>query len=154
MENNKPQVFTTALNFGGAMTGSGPAVSAVQASTLQTQPAEGETIRTSTPLVKANLATMGELEAGSVQMRISGLGLVPANYDPATKTVSYQVTQKLRDKTCTVIIAAKAGGKRVEASWSFSIDDGGAGASAAPAGASPAAAASPAASPAASAAKK
>ena len=147
MENNKPQVFTAALNFGGAATGSGPAVAAVSASTLQTQPAEGETVRTSLPLVKANLSTMGPIEPGSVQMRISGLGLVPATFDEKTQTVSYQVTQKLRDKSCTVIIAAKSGVKKVEASWSFSIEDGSAGAPAA--SAPPAAAASPATSPAA-----
>jgi hypothetical protein len=91
---------------------------------------------------------MGEIEPESVQMRISGLGLVPASYDAATKTVSYQVTQKLRDTTCTVIVGAKAGQKKVEASWSFSIDDGGApaaGASPAASGAAPAASASPAA---------
>lgn len=133
MENNKPQVFTTALSFGGAATGSGPAVSAVNASTLQTQPAEGETVRTSLPLVKANLATMGPIEPGSVQMRISGLGLVPATFDEKTQTVSYQVTQKLRDKSCTVIIAAKSGAKKVEASWSFNIDEGSAAAPALPA---------------------
>jgi hypothetical protein len=149
MENNKPQVFTTALNFGGASTGSGPAVSAVNASTLQTQPAEGETVRTAQPLVKANLATMGPIEPGSVQMRISGLGLVPATYDEKTQTVSYQVTQKLRDKSCTVIISAKSGVKKVETSWNFNVDDGGAPApGAAPAATASPAAASPAASPA------
>lgn len=125
MENNKPQVFTTALNFGGASTGSGPAIAAVSASTLQTQPAEGETVATSLPLVKANLSTLGPIDAGSVQMRVSGLGLVPATFDEKTQTVTYQVTQKLRDKTCTVIVAAKSGGKKVEASWSFGIDEGG-----------------------------
>ncbi len=145
MENNKPQVFTTALNFGGASTGSGPAIAAVNPSTLQTQPAEGETVRTSLPLVKANLTTLGPIEPGSVQMRISGLGLVPASFDEKAQTVSYQVTQKLRDKTCTVIIAAKSGAKKVEASWSFMIDDGGA-ASSAPAS-TPAAAAATASSP-------
>ena len=69
---------------------------------------------------------MGPIEPGSVQMRISGLGLVPASFDEKTQTVSYQVTQKLRDKTCTVIIAAKSGAKRVEASWSFNVEDAGA----------------------------
>ncbi len=140
IEANKPKVFTDALAFGGAASGSGPAVQAVQSSALQTQPAEGETVRTALPLVKANLATMGLIEPGSVQMRISGLGLVPASFDEKTQTVSYQVTQKLRDKSCTVIIAASAAGKRVEASWSFNIEDTGApaAASAAPAAASPA----------------
>ena len=133
IEANKPKVFTDALAFGGAASGSGPAVAAVPASTLQTQPAEGETVRTALPLIKANLATMGPIEPGSVQMRISGLGLVPAAYDEKTQTVSYQVTQKLRDKSCTVIISAKTGVKRAEASWSFNIDEGGApAASAAP----------------------
>ena len=132
IENNKPQVFTTALNFGGAATGSGPAISTVNASTLQTQPAEGETVRTALPLIKANLATMGPIEPGSVQMRVSGLGLVPASFDEKTQTVSYQVTQKLRDNSCTVIVAAKSAGKKVEATWTFAIDDGAPAASGSP----------------------
>jgi peptidoglycan/xylan/chitin deacetylase (PgdA/CDA1 family) len=141
IEANKPKVFTDALAFGGAATGSGPAVQSVQASTLQTTPAEGETVRTALPLIRANLATMGPIEPGSVQMRISGLGLVPASFDEKTQTVSYQVTQKLRDKTCTVIVGAKSGVKRVETSWSFNVEDTGAPAAAspAPAAASPAA---------------
>ena len=134
IEANKPKVFTDALNFGGAATGSGPAVQSVQASALQTQPAEGETVRTALPLIKANLSTLGPIEPGSVQMRISGLGLVPASFDEKTQTVSYQVTQKLRDASATVIISAKSGARKVEANWSFNIDDGGA----------PAASASPA----------
>jgi len=56
-------------------------------------------------------------------MRVSGLGVVPASYDPKTQTVSYQVTQKVRDK-CSVIVEAKSGGKKVEAHWSFAIDEG------------------------------
>lgn len=138
IEANKPKVFTDALAFGGAAGGSGPAVQAVQASTLQTQPAEGETVRTALPLIKANLSTMGPIEPGSVQVRISGLGLVPASFDEKTQTVSYQVTQKLRDKTCTVIVGAKSGVKRVEASWSFNVEDTGAPAApASPAATSP-----------------
>ena len=38
--------------------------------------------------------------------------------------VAYQVTQRLRDKTCTVIVSAKSGGKKVETHWTFKIDDG------------------------------
>jgi hypothetical protein len=71
-----------------------------------------------------------------VQMRVSGLGLVPANFDPKTGTVSYQVPQKLRDKSCTVIVSAKSEGKKVETHWTFGIEE-----SAATAASSPAAAA-------------
>ena len=81
---------------------------------------------------------MGEIEKGSVQMRVSGLGLVPASFDEKTKMISYQVTQKLRDKNCTVLISAKSGGKKVEATWTFTIDEAAAG-NAAPAASAPAA---------------
>ncbi len=133
IEANKPKVFTDALNFGGAAAGAGPSTAAVSASALSTQPAEGETVRTATPLIRADLSSLGEIEPKSVQMRISGQGLVPASYDEKTKTVSYQVTQKLRDDTCTVIVSARSGGKRVEANWSFMIDDAAAAATPAPA---------------------
>jgi len=76
---------------------------------------------------------VGALDPGSVQMRVSGLGVVPASYDPKTGTVAYQVTQKLRDKTCTVILSAKSGGKKVEAHWTFGIDETGAATPASPA---------------------
>ena len=135
IEANKPKVFSDALAFGGVSSGSGPAVAQVTTSTLQPQPAEGETVKTATPLIKANLATMGEFEPETLQMRISGLGLVQHQYDPATKMISYQLTQKLRDKSATVIIEARGGARKQQASWSFNIDEA--------AGASPAAAASP-----------
>jgi hypothetical protein len=73
---------------------------------------------------------LGQIDPGSIQMRVSGLGVVPASYDPKTGTIAYQVTQKLRDKSCTVILSAKSEGKKVEAHWTFGIDDGGAAAAA------------------------
>lgn len=140
MEGNKPKVFSDASNFSGSTSGGAVPVAEVSTSELQAQPAEGETIRTSAPLIKANLASMGPIDAGSVQMRVSGLGLVPASFDDKTQAVSYQVTQKLREKSCTVIVSAKSGGKKVEATWTFAIDDASAGVSpAAPAPSSPAA---------------
>ena len=55
-------------------------------------------------------------------MRVSGLGVVPANYNQKSGTVSYQVTQKLRQKSCTVIVSAKSAGKKVEVHWTFGIE--------------------------------
>ena len=94
----------------------------VGAKDLSTQPADGDTVRTPLPLIKANLSGVGQIDPASVQMRVSGLGVVPASFDPKTGTVSYQVTQKLRDKSCTVIVSAKSAGKRLEAHWTFGID--------------------------------
>ncbi|MDQ2659670.1 MAG: hypothetical protein M3Y03_04545, partial [Verrucomicrobiota bacterium] len=108
-------------------------VAEVSTAGLAAQPADGETARTSVPLIKADLTSLGPIDKGSVQMRVSGLGLVPASFDDKTQIVSYQVTQKLRDKTCSVIVAATSGGKKVEAHWSFMIEDTGAVPAASPA---------------------
>ena len=54
-------------------------------------------------------------------MRISGVGLVPATYDPETKLVSYRVTQKLYAGQVTVIVSATVNGRKTEARWSFNV---------------------------------
>jgi peptidoglycan/xylan/chitin deacetylase (PgdA/CDA1 family) len=130
IEANKPKVFADAVKMIGTSSGGGTAVAEVGAENLSTQPADGATVRTGLPLIKANLSRIGQIEPGSVQLRVSGLGVVPANYDPKTGTVSYQVTQKLRDKSCTVILSAKSEGKKVEAHWTFGVEEGATGAAA------------------------
>jgi peptidoglycan/xylan/chitin deacetylase (PgdA/CDA1 family) len=124
IEATKPKVFTDAVKMIGAPTSGGVPVAEVGAKDLTTQPADGETIRTGLPLIKANLSAIGQIEPGSVQMRVSGLGVVPASYDPKTGTVSYQVTQKLREKSCSVFVSVKSAGKKVEAHWTFGIEEG------------------------------
>jgi peptidoglycan/xylan/chitin deacetylase (PgdA/CDA1 family) len=123
IEANKPKVFEDAVKMIGAPTSGGAPVAEVGAADLATQPADGETARTALPLIKANLSAIGQIEPGSVQMRVSGLGVVPATYDPKTGTVSYQVTQKLREKSCSVFVTAKSQGKKVEAHWTFGIEE-------------------------------
>ncbi len=123
MEGNKPKVFSDAITFGGSTSGGSVPVTEVATSALKAQPADGETITTALPLIKADLSSMGAIDKASVQMRISGLGLVPASFDEKTKIISYQTTQKLRDQTCTVFVSGKVGDKKVEASWTFSINE-------------------------------
>ena len=132
IEANKPKVFEDAVKMIGASTSGGAAVAEVGAKDLATQPADGETVRTALPLIKANLSGIGQIEPGSVQMRLSGLGVVPASYDQKSGTLSYQVTQKLRDKSCSVFVSAKSEGKKVEAHWTFGIEQAVAGATKSP----------------------
>jgi peptidoglycan/xylan/chitin deacetylase (PgdA/CDA1 family) len=134
IEANKPKVFEDAVKMIAASSGGagGPAVAAVGAQDLQVEPADGSTARSGLPLIKANLSRVGQIDPASVQLRISGLGLVPASYDPKTGVVSYQVTQKLREKTCTVILSAKSGDKKVETHWTFGMEETGAPAVSAP----------------------
>jgi peptidoglycan/xylan/chitin deacetylase (PgdA/CDA1 family) len=127
IEANKPKVFEDAVKMIATSSGGpgAPAVAAVGAENLHVEPADGTTVRTALPLIKANMSGLGQIDPGSIQMRVSGLGVVPASYDPKTGTVAYQVTQKLRDKTCTVILSAKSEGKKVEAHWTFGVEDTG-----------------------------
>ena len=133
IEANKPKVFEDAVKLIASSSGGpgGPAVAAVGAQDLQVEPADGSTAR-GLPLIKANLSRVGQIDPASVQLRVSGLGLVPATYDAKTGVVSYQVTQKLRDKSCTVILSAKSGDKKVETHWTFGVEDTGPGVQTAP----------------------
>ncbi|HEY1477371.1 MAG TPA: hypothetical protein VGF37_06755, partial [Chthoniobacterales bacterium] len=77
------------------------------------------------PTIKANLASMGDVDPKSVEMRISGFGVVPAIYASNTKLVTYGFTQKLVPKMYTVILTAKVNGKKVETRWDFTVDPAG-----------------------------
>jgi peptidoglycan/xylan/chitin deacetylase (PgdA/CDA1 family) len=123
VESVHPDVFKMALNFG-ANDGVAPGTEATQlaAAAMVTQPMNEERIANSRPVIKANLASMGEVEPASVEMRVSGYGIVPAKYDPQTKLVSYEFTQNLVPRTYTVILSAKVKGKRVETRWNFTVD--------------------------------
>ena len=93
IEATKPKVFEDATKMIGTSTGGAAAVAAVGAADVSPQPADGDTVRTALPLIKANLSSIGQIDPASVQLRVSGVGLVPASYDPKTGAVSYQVTQ-------------------------------------------------------------
>lgn len=123
MEANKPKVFDNAINFGGASSGGGPAVEEIPTASLRAEPADGEIVNDRTPLVRANLGGLATLDPKSVKMRISGLGLVPANFDPQTKVISFQIKQPLHGDACTVILEAKAGGKKLAAHWTFTLKE-------------------------------
>ncbi|HWB59713.1 MAG TPA: polysaccharide deacetylase family protein [Chthoniobacteraceae bacterium] len=135
IDSKSPQDWKDALKMvgGGAPTGpdSGPDEAQLAGASMITEPASAETIGNPLPMIKANLATMeltdqgaqGELDPATVKMRISGMGPVPAKYDAATKTISYQVTEKLKDTSYSVIISAKTkGGQTLETKWSFNYD--------------------------------
>lgn len=128
IEAGKPKTFNDAVAMIGggvgpssAMAMAAPVITQAAPSGLEPEPAQGAKITESKPLVKAVLASMGAIDAGSVEMRISGLGVVPAKFDEATRTVSYQIPQALRENEYTVIVTAKVGGKRTEARWNFTF---------------------------------
>jgi peptidoglycan/xylan/chitin deacetylase (PgdA/CDA1 family) len=144
VEASKPQIFTDAMKMiGGGIVSTAsqePAYQELAAASMITKPMDGEAIKDPKPMIKANLATLGDLDPKSVEMRISGFGVVPAKYDPATKTIEFQVTKPLLENDYTVFISGVAQGKKIETKWSFTY-----GTKAAPA--TPAQAPEPAATP-------
>ena len=121
------KIFADALKMiGGGYSGPAaePAYAQLAAASMITEPAEGATINNPTPTIKANLATMGAIDPGSVKMRISSLGVVPATYDPKTKIVSYTVPSPLAKDTYFVFLDATLNGKLAETKWSFNVDPG------------------------------
>lgn len=121
IESTKPEVFRQAVAFQGPVSGSEGSTAMPASVTMITQPMEGETISDPSPEIKANLATLGNVDPDSVTMRLSGIGLVPSTYDPATKLLTYKISQKLYARQVTVIVGATANGKKVETRWSFNI---------------------------------
>jgi hypothetical protein len=79
-------------------------------------------LRDPIPTIQAKLAPEQDVDTGSVEMRVSSFGLVPAKYDAKGKVVTYAFTQKLAPKTYTVILSAQVKGQKVEARWSFTVE--------------------------------
>jgi peptidoglycan/xylan/chitin deacetylase (PgdA/CDA1 family) len=119
----KGNEFKAALDFG-APESTQPGVEAGQlaSAALLTEPSNDQHITESKPTIKADLASMGSVDPKSVEMRISGFGLVPAIYDAKTKLVSYQFTARLIPKRYTVILTAKVSDRKVETRWDFTVD--------------------------------
>ncbi len=125
VEQDNPKIFQEAVAMQGG--GGGPSAQSSNleqfaAASMITQPMQGETVSNSKPLIKANLAAMGDVDPKTVEMRLSGYGKVPAQYDAQTKTVTYQVAQPLKDKNYSVILTANVGGKPAETRWDFAFD--------------------------------
>jgi peptidoglycan/xylan/chitin deacetylase (PgdA/CDA1 family) len=128
VEQGKPKIFQDAL----AMIGGGisepiaqaPSVAQLASVSMVTVPMNNETINNPTPVIKANLSTMGEIELGSLEVRVSGVGTLPVQFNPETKMLQTQVVQKLKPGAYTVIVSAKVGGQRAETRWSFNVAPG------------------------------
>ena len=127
VEAGKPEIFDNALKMvggGAGLTDAAPvpAVAQLASASMVTEPMDGATINNPKPRLKANIATMGDIEPGSLDMRVSGVGAVPVQLDTANKTITAQIAQPLKPGNYTVILSGKVGGQRAETRWSFKFD--------------------------------
>jgi peptidoglycan/xylan/chitin deacetylase (PgdA/CDA1 family) len=114
--------FTAAISFQGPAAGSDTTIAQDAVAMMLTEPMNNAVVRDQKPRIQANLSSLGALDPGSVIMRIGGVGIVPAQYDPKSKMITYTPADKLRPGAVTVIITGKAGGQPVETKWSFRVD--------------------------------
>ncbi len=124
----RPQDMEMALNFTGPISASEaepPAIGELAAAMLLTQPMNGDTISDPLPLMKANLSSLGDFDDNTVAMRLSGVGPIPAKFDRENRIVEAKPPQPLKPGEYTVVVTAKAGAKKVETQWSFTVDSRG-----------------------------
>jgi peptidoglycan/xylan/chitin deacetylase (PgdA/CDA1 family) len=91
---------------------------------VELKPLPEELITERQPLIQANLKGLGEVVPESVRMRIGGLGIVPAHYDRATMTVTYQMPYKLRREDCAVTLNFKRTADQQDevVNWRFKVN--------------------------------
>lgn len=129
IEGGKPLIFQSAIKMigGGAGADAGEStIGQLAAASMVTQPMEGETVTDPRPTLKANLATFGNIDPGSVEIRLSGVGPIPVKFDPVSKIAEAKVPQDLREPSYTVILSAKVSGRKMETRWTFNYKGPGA----------------------------
>lgn len=129
IQTGHPMIFRAAATFG---TGAAPATgvaaapapaAAPQVNGINTQPADGAVVTSDRPVISAHLGPFARtLQPDSLEMHVSGIGLVPVNYDPSTQTATARLRGKLRDREITVTLSGGGSGRRFQTSWSFRID--------------------------------
>jgi peptidoglycan/xylan/chitin deacetylase (PgdA/CDA1 family) len=113
-----------AFAFTGPVSGSDDAeLAQPAAATMITQPMDGEVVTDPRPVLKVNLATLGELESGSVGLRLSGVGIIPAKFDASSKNLEARPPEALKPGEYTATVSGRVGGKRVETMWRFTVAD-------------------------------
>ena len=127
IESTKPKIFSDALAMIGGSGDPAPQAAPAElmhaaAASMVTMPFEGEVVKELKPVVKADLAVLGEVEPGTVEIRISGVGPIPVRYDAATKKAEGVLVEPLKSRNVTVILSALVHSKKVEIKWQFVCD--------------------------------
>jgi peptidoglycan/xylan/chitin deacetylase (PgdA/CDA1 family) len=124
IQSGHPQIFRAATSFGtGSITPGAIASGAVgSAPGVVVSPAHRETIGEDRPEIRAELAPLGEIDPKTLEMRVSGLGQVKPEFDPATGVLRYRPAQRLHHRDITVSITTRVKGKKTETAWQFAID--------------------------------
>lgn len=129
IDSNKPEIFAMATRFqttgtlaasqlGGSPTAAG-SDAAAPGSGHPISLVPGSTLTGPLPTISVNLGGLAPLDEKSLVMTVSGLGQVPAEFDPGTATLSYTPAARLYAPEVVVTVTGRAGGKKFEERWSY-----------------------------------
>jgi len=91
---------------------------------VQLKPEPNSTVPDRRPVIEANLVGLGTIVPESIRVRVSGFGVVPAEFDQHTFILRCQPPTKLRREECNVSITFKRNKDTPEEliTWKFKID--------------------------------
>lgn len=126
---NYDKIFEIATNFrdstNAPATPPGAITGLTESTPVPVTPTAGAIINSRLPTISANLSTITDLDPASLTMKVSGFGEVPATFNPADKSYSWQVNRRLRQSITQVSIhwLDTAGNPSpAPLRWSFQID--------------------------------
>lgn len=120
------RIFDLATGFNEvASSASESTVIAPQSTPFPVKPEPGSLIDSRLPLLSADLSTLTDFDPKTLVMKVGGFGEVPAIFDEATKSFSWQVNRRLRSPVCQVAVSwldSKGKPPEVPLRWSFRND--------------------------------
>lgn len=126
---NYDKIFDLATSFNEGGSGGPPPIGAVpgapQTTPVPVNPPAGQMINTRLPMISVDLSTIQDLDPASLVMKIPGLGEVPAQYNPTTKSFFWQMNRKIRQTSCQVTVNwkdTKGKAPEIPLRWTFQID--------------------------------
>lgn len=88
-------------------------------------PDSGQKITTRLPTITADLSKVENMDINTIEMRIAGMGKVPAIYNTEKKTISWTVNRPLRFPACVVTVQWRLEGQNKHEpalTWTFVVD--------------------------------
>lgn len=130
---NDPSIFKNAMDFRVAevgkvvSTGSTPGTLPVKTPPppFPVSPQPGSTVPIEVPEITADLSGVPGINLGSVNMKVSGFGRVPAKMDKATRIISWTSPCRIYMPNISVHLTwTSSDGTSHKAEWSFQVDQG------------------------------
>ncbi len=119
-----PSIFRRAVDFDHAK-GAGAASATKSNGPLPpfpVYPTPGAKVPGDLEQISAQMSTIENLDMNSIQMRVSGFGRVPAQMEPSSHTLQWQLPMRIYMPSLTVQISWKTkDGKQMKTDWSFEI---------------------------------